>query len=238
MSEEGGFITMPLCWLNADRKWKGTLDAALEYGFYHFLLQSLGGEAAIKADRQKAEEAARRAIGFRGGNLSNWKKSHDEVAVFERSFTAQHGPTFHPRIDSRLGFEARDGEGISEHEMRVHIALLSALGSKGFMRLGWKPIQWRAAGFLRRPPEGTSGLLSRGQIDRAVRSLVARGLWVCYSYPPNKHAGERYWTNRRSITLENLVAMVHKAKAKGSDYAEQQQRAAEIAAKLRTDARY
>jgi hypothetical protein len=231
--EHGGFITMPLCWLSAQLPWRDLMQRALGYGFYHYLLQTHDSPHEIQADPDAAENEVRRVIGISGGSLSVWEREHREISKFEREFTSAGLSTYHPRLDTSLVFEARDDGGISENEMRVHIALVSALGAKGYMRLGWKPIQWRAAGFLTQPDEPAGEhMLSRGQIDRAAHGLIARGLWRCYSYGSGRHPGERYWTNRQHISLEKLVELVHQAKAKRNAYAEQQRKAAEYAATL------
>ena len=224
MSEHGKFFVFPLCWFAAPAPWEEQVGRMFGYGVTYYLLGEHGTVGALRSNRSEVEEEARRVIGFHGGSLNAWIDDHGAIVKWEAQFAeTTGGKTFHPRISTNLYFEARNGDGLTERDFKVHVALLSALGSKGYVRLGWKPIQYRAAGYLKRPPEGVA-VYSRGQIERSLRELVARGLWVCYSYGRGKNAGERYWSNR--LTLEQLVAAVCAAKQKQQDaYATMQAKA-------------
>lgn len=229
MSDHGKFITFPICWLSAGRDWPETLNKALGYGVTYYLLSQHDTLAVPKHETAALEEEARSAIGISGGTLAAWRQAYSLVSDFAAEFGRQHGPTFSVRLNTPLLFESRDGDGLSERDLRVHCALLSMLGSKGYVRAGWQPLAYRAAGYLRRPTNAP--LLSRHQVDRALRELVGRGLWQCYAYTGRgAHAGVRYWSNR--LNLEQLVAAVHRSKKTADAYAKQQAEAAKIAAKL------
>jgi hypothetical protein len=102
------------------------------------------------------------------------------------------------------------------------------VGSRLYARAGWEPLSHRAAGYLRKPPEGTA-TLSRGQVDRALQYLVGRGLWQVYGYTgAGKHVGVRYWSNR--LPLEKLVALIEGQKSKRNAYSEMIQQGAKLAA--------
>lgn len=228
---DGRFVTFPVCWLAVDKPWAELTGTVIGYGFFHYLLVlNEHSEAAVLRSSSKSERCIHEKLRVQGGSLRRWHEDYQQVKNFETKFEAQFGRTFHPSVDLELLFETRDDKGLTEHQMRVHIALLSALGAKPFVRAGWPVLQFRAAGHLRNPGSIVKPL-SRGQIERALRILVSRNLWRCYSYGRG-HAGVRYWTNKRDVTLEKLVQLVetNKAKQQNRYFAEQQRKAAAIAA--------
>lgn len=233
MSNEshGKFVTFPLCWLAARRAWDRLLTGALGYGAVYYLRhqhRDFEERRRRVKDIADMENEARSVLGFTGGDLPYWEERYAEITAFEETFS---GKTYSVRLPTTLLFESRDGDGLSEAEMRVHLAILSILGSKGYAKAGWVPIRYRAAGYLKKPPVDVP-LLSRGQIDRAIKVLVGRGLWIVYGYTgKGTRVGERYWTNR--MPLEKLVAAVLAGKKKRNDaYADMQRKAAAVVSSL------
>jgi hypothetical protein len=171
-------------------EWSDVLPLTFGYGVIHYLNQSMPD---WKHSKTEALEKAREDIGFQGGTLQAYVDGYNAVESFARDWTHAGRKTFPIRIAKGLFFECRDGEGITEREFRILAAVFSVIGTKGYNRAGWEIIQWRAAGYLQRPPqEQPAKLYPRGQIERSLIELRSRGLITCFSYGKG-HGGIRYW---------------------------------------------
>lgn len=218
---------MPLCWFSSrNHPWEDLLNRAFGYGVINFLLNSSdeGGAlepyasvAEIKSDPDGALERAQEVIGFERGSIPMMLRFYEDVFEHQRRFELAVGSSYPIRVNIALHYECRDGLGITEREFRIHCALLSLQGSRRYCRAGWEVIQHRAHGYLKKqqvPRNEIAGLYPRGQIERSLHKLIDRELWHCVSWPPDKHAGQRYWTNRGDMGLEGLVKAVNQLKSK------------------------
>lgn len=194
MSEQktGGFFSFPLCALAMPLPWEKLLWNAFGYGVIHYADHAKPDwRSDRKGSRNKALELAQTNIGFNGGNVETYLQGFMAVEAFVSEWAKLGRKTYPVRLPTPLFFECREGEGITEREIRILAGVFSVIGSKGYARAGWEVIQWRAAGHLQRPPEGTT-LYPRGQIERSLVELRTRALLSCFSYGKG-HAGLRYW---------------------------------------------
>lgn len=194
-SDHGNFFQFPLCLLAEPRNFTELLNRCFEFGVAHYLDKQEPGWAASKESREAAHARARPVIGFTGGAPARAIEVHKSVSDFEREWKSAGRKTCWVRLRTDILFDVRNNEVLSERDWRVLCAVFSAIGDKPMVRIGWKGIQSRAAGWLTPPPANARpcGLLyPRGQIERSLSKLLERGFVVVATYK----RGERFWSHR------------------------------------------
>jgi hypothetical protein len=189
--KEGGFFQFPLCLMAQGIAWERILDSAFGFGVCYFM------DAANKKWRygfgeRKTFKKAQAAIGFKGGSAQHLSDTDKTAKAFIIGWGDEGEKKCFVRIRTDLFFSARDRGELSEREFRILCALLSAIGVKDYVKVGWLSIQARAAGRFRIPAAGNAVAYPRGQIERTLKELVARGLIHVATYK----RGERYWSCR------------------------------------------
>ena len=220
-AKEGGFFHFPLCWFAEKVPFNIMLDRALGYGVAHMLdvrEKSEDNEPdwvipwRESGDEEQAYAYACEKIGFRGGKPSWAIESHDLVAGFEEQWKSEGRTTYPVRLRTDIFNDTRDKSTLSERDFRVLCAVYSAIGKKNlFKELGWQRIQWRAAGWLSKPPPRArhcGPLYPRGQIERSLSKLLDRNLVQGVTY----RRGQRFWTHK--LSRDGLWKAVSQLKAK------------------------
>jgi|GEM_PF-4324772 len=203
--DHGKFFQFPLCLLAEQRNFTDLLNRCFQFGIAHYLDKQEPGWAASKQSHAAAHERAQLVIGFSGGDPARAIEIHKSVSDFEREWKSAGRKTCWVRLRTDIHFDVRDDEVLSERDWRVLCAVYSAIGDKPMVRIGWKRIQSRAAGWLTPPPANARlcGLLyPRGQIERSLSKLIDRGFVFAATY---KH-GERFWSHR--LNYQELWAEV------------------------------
>ncbi len=198
----GGFFQFPLCLLAQQLPFNELLNTCFDHGVCHYLDSKNDGREWRDDQewRQEAMEDARKTIRFEGGSIESILATEKAACQFERWWQQSGRKTCTVRLRTDLYFDALHRAALSERELRVLLALYSAIGDKQAVVQGWQRIQWRAAGWLTKPlPPAQRGvqpcvgpLYPRGQIERTLSKLLNRKLVFCATY----NRGERYWSNR------------------------------------------
>lgn len=195
---------------------KQTFPTLIFYGIQYAIINYLEkswpewlnyGDEAIKK--------ASNAIGTAAGNTDACLHGYNAVNGFVQERHQRGYKTYPVRIPTALLLECYSGTGLEEREIRVLAGVVSALGEKRYVNLGWKRIQCRAAGYL--PPEYHKygpGIYTHGQIERALLKLRERGLLTVFSYGKG-HAGERWWAHGKT-PIEDLARIVVAKKNKAA----------------------
>lgn len=194
-SGHGKFFQFPLCLLAEKRGFTDLLNRCFQFGVAHYLAKEEPGCAASKQSRDAAYARARPLIGFNGGDPGRAIEVHKSVSDFEREWKSAGRKTCWVRLRTDIHFDVRDNEVLSERDWRILCAVFSAIGDKRMVRIGWKGIQSRAAGWLTQPPANAKPCgptYPRGQIERSLSKLIDRGFVFAATY---KH-GERFWSHR------------------------------------------
>lgn len=197
MSEDpkGGFFQFPLCLLATAGAFTELLSLAFGYGACHMLDKSAGREwRKTKASREKALGDARSAVKFSGGDPERLLAAANDAEHRYSQWLSSGRKTAWVRLRTDIYFSIRDKKSLSERELRILCAVYSAIGDKAAVVVGWRRIQWRAAGWLSLPVDGQpcGPLYPRHQIDRTCAKLKRRGLLFSVTY----NRGERYWSHR------------------------------------------
>lgn len=177
------------------------LNLSFYSGVCHFLDSTEGLEWRewSAAKRESALQQARDTIIFTRGHATTMLKGSKSVAEIDQHWRAMGHKTCWVRVRTDIFFDVRDRDALSEREWRVLCALYSAIGDKPMAKIGWKIIQYRAAGWLTSPPPVAMPFrpaYSRGMIERSLAELVARNLVMVATY----RRGERFWTHRHDQT--------------------------------------
>ncbi len=198
-NSHGGFYQFPLCLLAQAIPFSELQEQCFDWGIIHYLDIELGTSWRWRSPKgiEGAMKIASEAIGFTNGSAANTIHGHDAAQGFVDKWKRSHSrKTASVRFRTAdLHFDVRDRGILSERDWRVLAAILSALGDKPMVRLGWGRIQCRAAGWLTPPPPGAKPcgpLYPRGQIERSLRELLDRG----YLFGATYRRGERWWSNR------------------------------------------
>ena len=211
--EHGKFFQFPLCLLAEQRAFTDLLNRCFQSGVAHYLAKQEPGWAASKQSRAAAYAKAQPVIGFKGGDPESANQVHKSVSDFEREWKSTGRKTCWIRLRTDIHFDVRDNQVLSERDWRVLCAVFSAIGDKPMVRIGWKGVQSRAAGWLT-PPSANARpcgpTYPRGQIERSLSKLIERGFVFAATY---KH-GERFWSHR--LDHEELWAEVKSRKLRKS----------------------
>jgi len=215
---QGGFYQFPLCLLAQTLPFETLLNQVFRWGVCRYLDQKHGECWRAANQREAAMVEARELISFTGGSFEDFSARHAEAEKFVKRWRGewQRRTAFVRFRSSDLHFLVRDKQILSEREWRILAAVFSALGDKPMVKLGWKSIQSRAAGWLTPPPPGATpcgSLYSRDQIERSLKHLLDRG----YVFGATYRRGERYWTNRDN--QEGLRAEIEKRKLRSANAA-------------------
>ena len=196
-AKQGGFFQFPLCLQAVTGTLEVLLNLAFSYGVCNMLDKTHGREwRNSKATREKALGDARRAIKFSGGDPERLLAAANDAEHRYSQWLSSGRKTAWVRLRTDIYFSIRDKKSLSERELRILCAVYSAIGDKAAVVVGWKRIQWRAAGWLSQPVDGQScgPLYPRHQIDRTCAKLKRRGLLFSVTY----NRGERYWSHRHN----------------------------------------
>jgi hypothetical protein len=236
MSEEsGGFYVFPLCVLASRQPLHEIMERALWYGTVHFIeaTRREAGEGSILTkstrvcDREAELERAQKAMGFKNGNIDAMIAAYRET---QDAMRRHHSCTV--RLKTSYHFDVLNRGALTEAQFRCMIGLYSIIGPKPYARCGYPMLQARAAGWVRPFTQEqlaqadtleAGPIYSRGQLDRACRELIVRG--IVHSFTFNR--GVRYWSNR--ATAEEIAGFILKRKTERSAKATRQ---ADVNAKL------
>jgi hypothetical protein len=182
--QHGGFYQFPLCLLSEPIKFSEMLSLGFGFGVIHY-----------KRVSKKQFKTACKVVGVVNASEIDYLDKYNRVAAIKNRWELTGRKTSWVRLRSDIFFSTRDRDSLSERDWRVLCAIYSAIGDKDMVKLGWKSIQAKAAGWLNQPVisnEAHGPLYPRNQIERSVDEIVARGLVFVATY----RRGERYWTHR------------------------------------------
>lgn len=239
----GKFVQFPLCLLARKETIREWWQLGLAYGVVHFLnatrepktppFESTGPKGTTAKRRESELDRARAVIGFDGGSAHYFLELYIRASERERAWTSAHGSSFPVRIGRALLFEAVEKQALTEAQIRIFLGLGSLIGLKDYAKAGWPMIQARAAGWLRPLTEDEKkgpdvGILySRGQIDRACKELISRGLVSEFTY----NGGERWWSHK--LKPDELAEKIANRKTwRLNRIADQARRNADVSARI------
>jgi hypothetical protein len=211
----GGFFQFPIGLLAADDDFDAILYRAPLHGVVHFLRErDLIPETWTRQELQRKLPEANDTLRCLEGRPDVLA---EEIAEYwaNRGRNLRGSPRV--RLSSKLFFEIRDCQMLTETQARVLLGLYSIIGAKAYAKAGWRLIQARAAGLTSPIPDSHEGdqghgpIYTRRRIDLACDELLRRKFVSGFTY----NCGERFWSHR--ISTEAIAKAVAAAKIRRHD---------------------